>query len=427
MWKQKFRQLVVDGFERQPQSPLRGVRPRPSRRVEPPAPEAEHPPYNGIGTELRARRESLGRELEDVADVLHIQPRYLEAIEEGRFDALPGSAYAAGFMRAYGQHLGADPKEVVARFRRESTLPHGPTKLVAPDDIAEPRRPRLTVVLLSLLAAAVLYAGRNLLAGGDEATAPAVEPAPERLTALLQDDKAAPPTRPEANSRRLADAAAAVTAPVDGKAEAAPADRAAEGGAATVAAREAQRDANAAAVGAVSASTVASPGTATPRPSASATQDADAAEDTPPDQPTLSTVEVPRSASSIPPLPADSAGDAVKLPPAPPSADGVAYVPQRFGGGPGARVVVKAKVDSWVQIQAGRSEMLLTRILRPGDAYYAPSRSDLMLSTGNAGGLEIFVDGEPLGPLGPLGAVKRNVSLDADKLLAASAARPGQR
>ena len=95
------------------------------------------------------------------------------------------------------------------------------------------------------------------------------------------------------------------------------------------------------------------------------------------------------------------------------------YVPQVYGiGNSEARVVVHATMDSWVQIRGGGNELLLTRILRAGDRYLAPDRADLLMMTGNAGGLEIHVDGKALPPIGPIGAVKRDVSLYVENLLA---------
>jgi cytoskeleton protein RodZ len=37
--------------------------------------------------------------------------------------------------------------------------------------------------------------------------------------------------------------------------------------------------------------------------------------------------------------------------------------------------------------------------------------------TGNAGGLEIVVDGKPIPPVGAVGAVKRDISLDPERLI----------
>jgi cytoskeleton protein RodZ len=156
-------------------------------------------------------------------------------------------------------------------------------------------------------------------------------------------------------------------------------------------------------------------------------------EDVPPLSPSLRTVELPRTETDAvappPPPPATEPAlsiDVLSLLPAPPSSAAAIddYVPRRFGGdSQDVRVIVRAKVDSWVQVQGPRNELLLTRILRAGDTYYAPNRSDILLTTGNVGGLEIIVDGEPLGPLGPLGEVRRDISLDAEKLLAMAAAR----
>jgi cytoskeleton protein RodZ len=97
--------------------------------------------------------------------------------------------------------------------------------------------------------------------------------------------------------------------------------------------------------------------------------------------------------------------------------DGLGYRPQSYGAATsGVRVVLRARAESWVQVQGANNELLLTRILRVGDSYYAPNRADLVLMTGNAGAIEVIVDGVELGPLGPIGLVRRNILLNADHL-----------
>ena len=103
-------------------------------------------------------------------------------------------------------------------------------------------------------------------------------------------------------------------------------------------------------------------------------------------------------------------------------ASGGGYVPQVLGAVGASRVTLIAKVDSWVQIRGTNSELLLTRVLRAGDKYHVPNRSGLTLMTGNAGAIEIAVDGRSLPPLGPAGEVRRDVSLDPDELLKGGAA-----
>jgi len=93
------------------------------------------------------------------------------------------------------------------------------------------------------------------------------------------------------------------------------------------------------------------------------------------------------------------------------------YRPQAFGAvNEDTRVVIRARHDSWVQVQGPNNELLLTRILRAGDVYHAPDRADLVLMTGNAGAIEVIVDGQSLGPLGPEGEIRRGIALDAEGL-----------
>ena len=97
-------------------------------------------------------------------------------------------------------------------------------------------------------------------------------------------------------------------------------------------------------------------------------------------------------------------------------------VQRMFGStSPEARVVVRAVADAWVQIQDAESNLLLTRVLRAGDGYRVPDRRGVTMRTGNAGGLEIFVDGKVVAPVGPIGGVRRNVALDPERLVAGTA------
>ena len=87
-----------------------------------------------------------------------------------------------------------------------------------------------------------------------------------------------------------------------------------------------------------------------------------------------------------------------------------------------ARVVVKARTESWVQVMStDDGELLLTRLLRPGDKYLVPNREDLLLMTGNAGGIEIIVDGKVVPSIGQPGTVRDNVALVPERLLAGTA------
>ncbi|WP_343870348.1 DUF4115 domain-containing protein, partial [Caenispirillum bisanense] len=71
---------------------------------------------------------------------------------------------------------------------------------------------------------------------------------------------------------------------------------------------------------------------------------------------------------------------------------------------------------TWIQVRAGE-ELVATRLLRRGERFQVPDRDGMTLMVGNAGGLQIQVDGRPLPALGGQGEVRRGIRLDPDRLL----------
>jgi cytoskeletal protein RodZ len=103
-----------------------------------------------IGDSLREARLRRKLELSQVERDTHIRGKYLRALEDDRFDTLPGIVYAKGFLRSYADYLGLDGSRFVdeynARFAPEEDEPpagvpvrlrrrrsaHGRRLLVAP-------------------------------------------------------------------------------------------------------------------------------------------------------------------------------------------------------------------------------------------------------------------------------------------------------
>ena len=73
-----------------------------------------------IGSELKAAREARKATLEEVAARTKIPSKYLEALEEGRYDIFPSQTYVTGFIRAYAKVVGMDPVELTRRFKAET-------------------------------------------------------------------------------------------------------------------------------------------------------------------------------------------------------------------------------------------------------------------------------------------------------------------
>jgi cytoskeletal protein RodZ len=69
-----------------------------------------------VGTRLRDERERRGIGIDEIEAETRIRAKFLLAIEEGRFDVLPGPAYVRAFVRGYAEQLGLDPQELVAEL-----------------------------------------------------------------------------------------------------------------------------------------------------------------------------------------------------------------------------------------------------------------------------------------------------------------------
>ncbi len=137
---------------------------------------------SSVGALLHASRLRLGDDLRIVADTLHIRYIYLEAIEGGRFDELPGAAYAIGFIRSYADYLGLDSEEVVRRYKAESASQSGNTELVFPVPIPESSIPGGAIVFVGVIVAVLAYGGWYLSTAKDGFLAGLVSPVPERLS-----------------------------------------------------------------------------------------------------------------------------------------------------------------------------------------------------------------------------------------------------
>lgn len=69
-----------------------------------------------FGPWLRQQRELREITLREISDATKISLRYLQALEEERYDLLPASVFARGFLRQYARYVGLDPDEAVNRL-----------------------------------------------------------------------------------------------------------------------------------------------------------------------------------------------------------------------------------------------------------------------------------------------------------------------
>jgi len=83
-----------------------------------------------LGARFREAREARGLTLTEASTSTRILLRYLQALEEGDLDQLPGDVYARGFIRNYAQFLDLPADEMILLYRRERGAPTERIKVV---------------------------------------------------------------------------------------------------------------------------------------------------------------------------------------------------------------------------------------------------------------------------------------------------------
>lgn len=164
---------------------MNGNEKQPSRQ--PPWGQGQENESVSFGSWLRRQREVREISLREIADVTKISMRYLEALEQDRFDVLPAPVFARGFLREYSSYVGLDPDEVVNTYIAAQQEDAG-------EEVPEPsvpKKPRslewtsglllllLVVALLALVAFLAFYAERNR---GEDAGPPPPIAAPPVVT-----------------------------------------------------------------------------------------------------------------------------------------------------------------------------------------------------------------------------------------------------
>ncbi|MDG2033755.1 MAG: helix-turn-helix domain-containing protein [Rhodospirillales bacterium] len=383
------------------------------------ASEASNGAVADIGALLRASRIRRGEGLRDIADQLRIRFVHLEAIENGRFDNLPGNTYAIGFIRTYAEHLGLDGEEIVRRFKSLERESSREADLVFPSIIPEHGVPGGAIVMVGVLVAVVGYGSWYFLSSRDVAVSDTVPPVPSGIFEPVNSETVE--FRP-ARKNALVDASSALAAPAPLKQ---PAPRL-------------EKDTSAPAANVLPALTTA-PYSGQPLASIETTSDE-------------AGTEAENNVGSTPPVKASTAiakrtgalqvGSVAEVADAMPSnqrpgteggtgtvdqpvvqeetatpAIEVASQAEKYMTETTPRIVLTAKEASWIQIRVlSTNKLILSKVLLKDHSYEVPNRTDLGLMTGNAGALAVSVDGDTVPSVGKLGQTRQKIILNADRL-----------
>ncbi len=86
-----------------------------------------------VGDLLRAERERQNLTVKDIEKATSIRAIYIQAIEDGKYDVLPGEVYLKGFIRNYASFLGLNPQQALDVYRESlAPQPPQPTQPAAP-------------------------------------------------------------------------------------------------------------------------------------------------------------------------------------------------------------------------------------------------------------------------------------------------------
>ncbi len=118
-----------------------------------------------FGAYLKHERELRGVPLEEIASVTKIHIRFLRALEENDFDALPGEVFVKGFIRAYAKAIGSNEEDLVNAYDQalgESRAEEAPESQVEKERRRDQRKAKLGYLLIGLFLAALIGLGAFL-------------------------------------------------------------------------------------------------------------------------------------------------------------------------------------------------------------------------------------------------------------------------
>jgi cytoskeletal protein RodZ len=128
----------------------------------------------------------------------------------------------------------------------------------------------------------------------------------------------------------------------------------------------------------------------------------------------------PKMSKEIPPVPEELKIELASLHTKMPlEAAVLAAIEPASGDVPGdlkEHIVVNITESTWVEIRDSDGRALVSQVLNPGDSYTVPVDQGLILDTGNAGGIEITINGSKIPPLGERGDILRGIILDPKEL-----------
>ncbi|HEX6995024.1 MAG TPA: RodZ domain-containing protein [Gammaproteobacteria bacterium] len=359
-----------------------------------------------IGETLRAAREFRRASIERVSDLLRIEPRFIVALEEDRFDSIGPPVFVKGYLKHYCELLGLDPRPLLDELRERLRGADPPLQARLP---AEREKAPSSAATVAAAAAVLALAAIGVWQFGGSSRDDAAEPPVAAATTDAREPAARGAAAGSGSSAARGAAAGSGSPAARGlTAESgSPATQGLAGEAGSPAAQGLAAEAGSPAAG----ETLASAAPVTPASSEAAPgAGSDGSSDTGGVDPAS-----PGAASPQPlvgdratlPAPADAAGTAA----APAVADrsapredsaasstpaGGASAPDRGASAAGAlEIELRFVEDSWTEITSAGGERLFYGLARAGAEERIRADGEVRVLLGNADGVIVRVNGEP--------------------------------
>jgi cytoskeleton protein RodZ len=316
-----------------------------------------------FGGNLQREREMRGVTLEEISAATKISFRFLRAIEEENFAGLPGGVFTRSFIRTYARYLGLDEERVMAEFHLTGQPGADADMHRRPPLKLPSQRSGSHTTLLVLLVAGIMLSAAYLLF---------------RYSRRSPEVQGHPPSPSQQVSSATPSAGAPATSPGPGAGQA----------------------------GTPATATPGAPSNPTGTPATSTAAAGPAGAPNAPGAP--SSNANPAAASGTPVAGSGTVASqpvsGETAPPANPPA----------GKNSGLVLQVAATESTWVGIEAD-GQTVLQRVLKTNEVRTLKARESFDVTTGNAQGVILTLNGETLKPLGRRGEVK-SVHLTHDDL-----------
>lgn len=152
------------------------------------------------GAQLQQARKDLQLAPEDVAQILHLSVKHINALERDDYQSLPGPTYVRGYLRGYAQLLGLAPEKLVETYNALIAPPKLPLTLPLPAALPQvANNDRFAKIATVAVAAVILglvflwWRGEGRLAESTPTPAVIAKQAPASVESTIPPEKLGPP------------------------------------------------------------------------------------------------------------------------------------------------------------------------------------------------------------------------------------------